>query len=98
MAANTNGARARVARYLLGMGPMPVPRPQDIALAQIQGALNRGAFEQPWNMYQPLQAPQQLPATPQGAAIRQIGGGQPWVNLKVSRAVTDFFPFLITLL
>ena len=61
MAANQSGACPGVARYLLGMGPLPPPRSQDIALAQIQGALDGGAFEQPWNMYPPLQAPLHLP-------------------------------------
>ena len=77
MAANLNRTHPGVARYLLGIGPMPPPHPQDIAVAQIQGALNGGAFEQPWNMQPPLQAPQQLPAHPQRAAMGQVGGGQP---------------------
>ncbi|KAI0248735.1 hypothetical protein BJV78DRAFT_1156272 [Lactifluus subvellereus] len=49
-----------VARYLLGIGPIPPPRLQDIVLAQIQGALalDGGAFEEPWNVsrHPPFQA------------------------------------------
>ncbi|KAI0246018.1 hypothetical protein BJV78DRAFT_1158199 [Lactifluus subvellereus] len=62
MAANPNSARPGVPRYwyLLGMGPMPLPQahPQDIALARIQGALNGGAFEQPWTRNHDAHPPQ----------------------------------------
>ena len=55
MAANPNHAHTGVARYLLGIGPMPPPRPEDIALAHLQGALDGGAFEQPLrNRHPPL--------------------------------------------
>lgn len=33
------------AAYLLGMGPMPPPRPQDIAVARLNAAMDSGAFE-----------------------------------------------------
>jgi len=44
-----NNACTGVARYLLGVGPMPSSTPQDLALAQLHRALNGGAFEHPWN-------------------------------------------------
>ena len=68
MAANQNEAPAAgMAGYLLGLGAMPPPRPQDIALAQMHRALNGGVFEHPWtqNAPPPIQVPQQvLPAHP----------------------------------
>jgi hypothetical protein len=44
-----------VARYLLGIGPMPPPTPQDLALARLCTALNGGAFKHPWNVDLTLQ-------------------------------------------
>ena len=67
---------AVLARYLLGLGPMPPLHPVDVALAQIYGALDRGAFEQPWNANPLIPA---LPAPTQGAVhpTDGPGGGQP---------------------
>ena len=72
------GAQAGLARYLLGLGPMPPLRPEVVALAQICGALDRGAFEQPWpRNANPLILA--LPAPIQGAVhpADGPGGGQP---------------------
>ena len=33
--------------FLLGMGPLPPPRPQDLAVAQFNALLNNGAFAHP---------------------------------------------------
>ena len=46
MAENPNHTHPGVARCLLGIGPIPPPWPQDIALACVQGALNTGTFGQ----------------------------------------------------
>ena len=45
MAEHPNNSHAGMAGYLLGIGPMPPLRPQDIAVAQMQQALDRGVFE-----------------------------------------------------
>ncbi|KAF8055894.1 hypothetical protein FPV67DRAFT_1567097 [Lyophyllum atratum] len=39
--------RASTAAYLLGAGPLPPPRPEDLAMAQLTAAMNNGAFEHP---------------------------------------------------
>ena len=70
MADIPNPARAGLARYLIGLGPMPPPNPQDVALAQLCGALDRGMFKQPWNANLPIQAaqlPAAFPAPERGA-------------------------------
>jgi hypothetical protein len=68
MALDPNNARTGVARYLLGVGPMPPPTPQDLALARLHRALDGGAFEHPWNANLPPQAtPLANPGPVQGA-------------------------------
>lgn len=44
---NANTGRAGMAQYLLGMGPMPPPTPQEIALGLANRDLNGGAYENP---------------------------------------------------
>jgi hypothetical protein len=80
MAANQNEAPAsRMVGYLLGLGPMPPPCPQDIALAQMHRALNGGIFEHPWAQNVPppgLQVPQQFPAHPAPTQLAVPPAGQ----------------------
>ena len=57
MAQNQHNTRPRyeTAAYLLGVGPMPPPRPQDIAVAVTNHLLdNPPAPNQPYQPYQPF--------------------------------------------
>jgi hypothetical protein len=56
MTLDPNNACAEVARYLLGVGAVPPPTPQDLVLAWLHGALDGGALEHPWNANLRLQA------------------------------------------
>jgi hypothetical protein len=47
MTLDPNNACAEVARYLLGVGAVPPPTPQDLVLARLHGALDGGALEHP---------------------------------------------------
>lgn len=44
---NANTGRAGMAQYLMGLGPMPLPTPQEIALGLANRDLNSGAYENP---------------------------------------------------
>jgi hypothetical protein len=76
MALDPDNTRAGVAKGpLLGVGPMPPPTPQDIALARLHRALD-GAFQQPWNTNLPPHAtPLENSGPVQGATSPILFGG-----------------------
>lgn len=81
MALDLNNARAEVVKYLPGVGPMPPPTPQDLALVGLRGTLDGGVFEHSWNA--DLQAfrphPWQIRAVGQGATVHR--GNKPALAL-----------------
>ncbi|KAJ6560058.1 hypothetical protein B0H19DRAFT_1069762 [Mycena capillaripes] len=52
-----NNQRYANARFLLGMGPMPPPTNQDLAVAQMQQSLNQGMYGHGANYHMPVGGP-----------------------------------------
>jgi hypothetical protein len=83
MAFNRSHAPPGLANYLLGIGPMPPLRPQDVAVTQMQHALDEGAFDHRWSMAPTPQGSQQPCPTPVNPRrvmeppTLQAGGHQP---------------------
>jgi hypothetical protein len=68
MVTNPNNRGPGIARYLLGMGPMPPLFPEELAITQLHGALDSGIFSQLWNGEAPLQLTQAGLVHPQAIA------------------------------